>query len=609
MKKVGLRKSALALAALTVAASCALLTAASASRAAAAHSMAPASSVSIHPDVSGPQTADSTSPNAVHFSCQSRPIDGSHGPRCYQPNQMQQAYGLSGLLASGVNGAGQTIVIVDAYDNPYLQGDLNIQDSLLGLPPVTLAKVAMPGVPAFNINDGNQVGWGEEETLDVLWAHAMAPGAGITLVEAASNQDSDILAAVKYAVDNNLGNVISQSFGEAETCTGSVVPGDLVAAYHAVYQNAATKGITVFASSGDSGASQYNCFGTGAILSASGPASDPLVTGVGGTTLSATDAVTTPTSPDGTYVGETAWTEQLFGCNPPALAPNDINCSGGGYSTIYNSPAFQNGFNGNPGRGVPDVSYDAGVNGGVITHCGVCNVSLGLPSNALVFFIFGGTSAGSPQWAALTADADQMAGHNVGDINPVLYGLARTPAAYAANFHDVTTGNNDVAEIGGAGYNAGTGWDAVTGLGSPNAANLLQLLASCVSGTVNGDVKVQAGQVLCLQPGASVTHDVNVLPGGTLIDEGATIGHDVVVNKAASVSMDGGSVGHDLTVQNSTGGVTITGVTVGHDLKVQNNAGPTVVSSNSAGHDSKCQSNGGQSGSGNTAAHSNGCPA
>ena len=131
-----------------------------------------------------------------------------------------------------------------------------------------------------------------------------------------------------------------------------------------------------------------------------------------------------------------------------------------------------------PGRGVPDVSYNAGVNGGVLTHCGVCNVFFGLDPNALVFFIFGGTSAGSPQWAALAADADQLGGHRLGNINPFLYQIGQSQKAYAANLHDVTTGNNDVAEIGGAGYNAGTGWDPVTGLGTPNAGSLLPTLVA-----------------------------------------------------------------------------------------------------------------------------------
>ena len=429
--------------------------------ASASHAAGPKSHpIHVRPDVSSPQRAPK--PGNL-FSCQARPLNGSQGARCYTPQQIQQAYGYSGLLASGVNGAGKTIVIIDAYANPYLQTDLNIQDSTFGLPSVTLNRVAMPGLPAFDLTDPNQVGWGEEETLDVLWAHAMAPAAHITLVEAASNQDADILAATQYAVDNNLGDVISQSFGEAETCVDS----SILSQEHAVFESAVDNGMTLFASSGDSGASQFNCDGTGAILAASSPASDPLVTGVGGTTLSATD-------PAGMYSVERAWTE-IFGCNPPAVAASDVNCSGGGFSTLYSRPSFQRGFVANTGRGVPDVAYNAGVNGGVLTHCGVCNVAFGLgDENAPYFFLFGGTSAGSPQWAALTADADQMAGRDLGNINSSLYSIAAGPGPQA--LHDVVQGNNDVAEIGGQGYNASQGWDPVTGLGTPNAAYLLPRL-------------------------------------------------------------------------------------------------------------------------------------
>lgn len=433
------------------------------SAASTSHATGPVShQIRVQPIISTPQRS---APGKVSFRCQSRPIGGGRGPRCYTPAQIQNAYGYSGLLASGVNGTGRTIVIIDAFSNPYVANDLGFQDAMFGLPaPPSYSAIAPQGVPPFDPSNPDMDGWAEEITLDVLWAHAMAPNASILLVEAASDQDSDILAATKYAIDNNLGDVISQSFGEAESCMDPT----LLAEQHALFQEAVNKGMTVFASSGDSGASQFNCDGTGAIEAVSTPASDPNVTAVGGTTLDAGAGL-------GAYKGETAWTEPLFGCNPPALDLSDINCSGGGFSTIYTRPAWQRGVvSGGTGRGVPDVSYNAGVNGGVLTHCGICNLLNGIdPNNPNVFFIFGGTSAGSPQWAALTADADQMAGRRLGNINPLLYGFS--PKTYAADLHDITVGNNDVAEIG-AGYNAGTGWDPVTGLGTPNEANLLPTL-------------------------------------------------------------------------------------------------------------------------------------
>ena len=424
--------------------------------ASASHAAAPAA----HPVTVDPQmvhVAGTPGPGVLHFSCQGKPIDGSQGLSCNSPAQIQQAYGYSGLLASGIDGSGKTIVIIDAFSNPYLQGpngDLALEDATFGLPdPPSFTVIQPQGSAPFN------VGWAGEETLDVEWAHVMAPGANIVLAEAKSNNDVDLLATTKYVIDHHIGDVISQSFGEAEACMDP----SLLSQEHALFAQAVSEGYTIFASSGDSGASQFNCDGSAAILAASTPASDPNVTGVGGTTLG-TDAA-------GNILSETAWTEQFFGCNPPAVDLNDINCSGGGFSTLYGRPSWQASQVKSKSRGVPDVAYNAGVNGGVISVCSACNK--GVPA----FFLFGGTSAGSPQWAALTADADQMAGHDLGNINEELYHLGQAPPHASAVFHDITTGNNDVVEIGGQGFNAGTGWDPVTGLGTPNAANLLPALA------------------------------------------------------------------------------------------------------------------------------------
>ena len=265
-------------------------------------------------------------------------------------------------------------------------------------------------MPAYDGNDPNQVGWAGEETLDVEWAHVMAPGAKIILAEARSNNDADLLATTKYVIDHHIGDVISQSFGEAEQCMDP----SLLAQQHALFAQAVSEGYTIFASSGDSGASQFNCAGTAPIVAASTPASDPNVTGVGGTTLS--DDV------NGNYLGETAWTEGIFTtCNPPDDV--DINCSGGGFSTIYSRPSWQASQVKTKGRGVPDVAFNAGVNGGVISVCSACDG--GPPA----FFLFGGTSAGPPPWAALIVDADQMAGHDIGDINQVLYQIGQSSHA------------------------------------------------------------------------------------------------------------------------------------------------------------------------------------
>jgi subtilase family serine protease len=203
---------------------------------------------------------------------------------------------------------------------------------------------------------------------------------------------------------------------------------------------------------------------------ASTPASDPLVTGVGGTNLFARDPLF---GANAGYVGEHAWSDAFSaGCTTAATG-----CSGGGFSTLFGRPGYQASLLGNSknARGVPDVAYNAGVDGGVLTHYGVGNVLFGLQPDDLVYFVFGGTSAGAPQWSALVAEADQMGGHRIGQINPSLYGVAHSATQYARGFHDIRSGNNSFDGV--TGFAAGKGWDPVTGLGSPRADYLVPFLA------------------------------------------------------------------------------------------------------------------------------------
>jgi len=398
--------------------------------------------------------------HAAHFACQDRQIDTANGAiACRTPAQIQAAYGVDALLARGIMGSGRTIVIVDAFQNPEIRTDLAQFNAAFDLPDATLNIIAPDGLTPFDINDANQVGWSGEIALDVQWAHAIAPMATIDLVLAKSNNDADINSATRFAVDNNLGDVISQSFGEAESCAN---PAD-IAALSRIYKRADSRKITLFASSGDQGAAQPSCDGSSFIKSASWPAVDPSNTGVGGTNLIVNPAT-------GAYQGERAWSDQFSGCFPP----DQFGCSGGGFSAVFRRPGFQASTIKSRGRAVPDVAYNGGVDGGVLTHWGVGLETLGLPPDAPLFFVFGGTSAGSPQWAGLTALADQLGHHRIGNINQELYQIARGKNGAAA-FHDVTTGNNNFDLV--TGFQAGVGWDAVTGLGSPRANVLVPLLA------------------------------------------------------------------------------------------------------------------------------------
>jgi len=239
---------------------------------------------SSHPVSVNPHRVPAGKANGHVFGCQTQTTPG--GIVCYSPEQIQNAYNITPLLKAGITGKGKTIVIIDAFQNPAMADDLAAFDAAFGLPAPNFTQVAPDGLTPFDDTDANQVGWAGEITLDVQWSHAVAPGANIVLVLAKSNQDADILSATKYAVDHRLGDVISQSFGENENC----VDPKLLKDEHTVFANATRKHMTIFASSGDQGAAQQTCDGNSWTQVASSPASDTLVTGVGGTELLASPA-------------------------------------------------------------------------------------------------------------------------------------------------------------------------------------------------------------------------------------------------------------------------------------------------------------------------------
>jgi subtilase family serine protease len=276
-----------------------------------------------------------------------------------------------------------------------------------------------------------------------------------------------------------LATVISQSFASAEEAFTNT--NSLQNLRHA-FVSAAASGVTVLGSSGDGGSANSKKTPvknpvTFSFPTVEWPASDPLVTGVGGTYL-----CTNPFTGIGTDVTD-----------PPAECQAQTNRefawidAGGGFSHVFAKPDYQNTLPAGSTaigtmRGVPDVAYQASSHTGVLVYdtapgdaeSGVI-CSDGNPCSA-GWYVVGGTSSSAPQWAGLVAIADQMAGHGLGLINPKLYSLASS-ANYGSYFYDVTTGNNQ-ADPSVPGFNASTGWDPVTGLGTPNAANLIPALAS-----------------------------------------------------------------------------------------------------------------------------------
>jgi subtilase family serine protease len=425
----------------------------------------------------GPQAiaSNAVGPSYGLFTCQL--IGLSPDATCYDPYQVRHAYNIDTLINAGFDGKGKTIVIVDAFQSPNIVLQLNTYNAFYGLPGLnglgappdatlgTFTQIAPDGLTPFVVGDDNMTGWAEEISLDVLWAHAIAPRANIVLVLSKSNDDADILSATNYAVNHHLGDVISQSFGENESC----VDPKLLAQEHLLFANATLRGITLLASAGDFGSAQVTCDGSDLVQAVSSPASDPLVTAVGGTELHAAryclpqlgcNPAANP--PFGTYQGEVVWNE-----GPP------INgATGGGFSVLVDKPFYQLGVVSGKQRGVPDVSYSAAVNFGLLTYLNIPGIPPG-------FYGFGGTSAGSPQWAALVAIADQKTGHNLGFINAGLYRINLLRSQYSATFFDVTSGNN--AFFGVPGFSAGPGWDATTGLGSPKADQIVNNLPRLVS--------------------------------------------------------------------------------------------------------------------------------
>ena len=246
------------------------------------------------------------------------------------------------------------------------------------------------------------------------------------------------------------------------------------------YKSAAQHGVTVLASSGDNGSAEIKKTPVakgGSLIpypTVSWPASDPLVTGIGGTYL-CTDAET-GTTVDSVHPGGKC---PAF----PGLREVAWTFSGGGFSRVFSRPSYQAtlpaGSTPIPadGRGVPDVAFQASAGTGALVYLslpdGQSGLICGTAPCSTGWYDIGGTSLSCPQWAGLVAIADQMNGGGLGLINPALYKIGANPAQYAADFYDVASGNTNQADPSVAGFAAGTGWDPVTGLGTPNAAELL----------------------------------------------------------------------------------------------------------------------------------------
>jgi len=374
---------------------------------------------------------------------------------CYSPAQLRRAYDVGPLQQQGLAGAGQTIAIVDSFGSPTIENDLHVFDQTWGLPdPPSIRTITPAGdVPPFDPADDEMAGWAFETTLDVEYAHVMAPAASILVVATpvAENEGVEgfpqIVAAENFVVDHGLADVISQSFGATEQTFPS---GQSVLALRSAFVNAAAHGVTVVSAAGDTGATDYQA-DEQTLYSYrvdSWPSSDPLVTSVGGSRLQL-DSDGDRTAPD------EAWQD-------------DYGAGGGGLSTIFSRPAFQNGVSEVVGtqRGTPDIVLSAALDGGVIAYASYDPDDTG-------WSIVGGTSEATPMFAGIVAIAAQLAGHRLGVINSALYSIAQRGGGGVV---DVTEADNSFGDV--SGYDAVDGYDLATGLGTVDAALLVPDLAA-----------------------------------------------------------------------------------------------------------------------------------
>jgi subtilase family serine protease len=427
---------------------------------------------------------------------------------CYQAFQLQKAYNLAPLFAKGINGRGETIVIVDAFGSPSIASDLKVFDAKMDLPNPPSFKVITPEgritttaktcTSKFHSTGpdlcSDYLGWTDETSLDVEWSHAMAPGANILLVETPMTETEgiyglpQIVAAENYVINHHLGQVISQSFGANEQ---TFSPGQISSLRSANF-NAERHGVTMLSGSGDQGSAgqvcvpasgcanpnNVICCSSNAVIS--WPSSDPLTTAVGGTQLHL-NAKGDRTSPDSVW----ADLSSTIGVSGPVYS---WGASGGGHSSTFSRPSFQNGVASVTGnsRSTPDISMSAAVNGAVDYYDSS-------DPGAGGWNIVGGTSEAGPLFAGIVALTDQFAGHGLGDLNPALYTMAErggndgivpvTSGSNAYTFCKVADLKSDQSCKSSAdlvtvpGFSAAASYNLATGWGTVNAAEFVPALA------------------------------------------------------------------------------------------------------------------------------------
>ena len=356
---------------------------------------------------------------------------------CFTPRQFRVAYGIQPLLDRGINGRGETVTVLVPVPQPDegptdIRRDLESFDSMFRLP---AARIEVVTSLASSASPWQAT---DEEVGDTEFVHAVAPAATLRVVlfpsnwgAGPANATADMVAGLRLVVSHTDVASISWSLGEHYFTQAQV------AEIHSILLAAAAHHVTVTGSSGNGGSFPTDRGWGKQVKGVSLPASDPLVLGTGGTTLTANRKT-------GAYIAETAWSD-----------------SGGGFSHLYPRPAYQDGVPRiSKTRGVPDVAGDADEGYGM--------ARVDSQGGTTSLWAAAGTSNSAPLWGGLVALADQYAHRDLGWIDPAIYAIGRS-SSYHKAFHDITNGYN--------GYSASAGWDPVTGWGTPNARVLVPLLA------------------------------------------------------------------------------------------------------------------------------------
>ncbi|WP_236601018.1 protease pro-enzyme activation domain-containing protein [Ktedonobacter sp. SOSP1-85] len=481
---------------------------------------APTSEPSVPANLSGLVLNISGLDNVAHYhpAKHMAPAAGPGGG--YTPTDLRTAYDMNSLISSA-NGSGQTVAIFEL--DGYNASDVNTYLSQYSLGSAKYSNVLVDGAT-------NTAGAGAIEVeLDMEVVSAIAPGA-TQKIYIGPNSTTGVNDTYNKIVTDNVAKVTSTSWGLCEASSGT----SELSALDNIFLQGSSQGQSFFAASGDSGA--YDCNNTS--LAVDSPADDPHVVGVGGTNLQLGSG--------SSYGSESAWSN-----------PNDTQRSpkgsggGGGYSTYFSKPSYQSGtgVDSNSMRHVPDVSADADPASGYSVYCTVS--ASGCSSGSAGWIAVGGTSAAAPLWAGVAADVNSyLAGQGkstLGNVNAELYTLFNTSQTYTA-YHDVTSGNNLF-------YNAGTGYDLATGIGTPDVWNFARDAAGTTGGTNDFSISASPTSLSIAQGGN----------GTSTISTAVTTGSAGTVSLSASVSPAGPTASLSPTSVTAGGSSTLT-VSVGSSV-------------------------------------------